>query len=177
MATLYAVFEAVVLEKPLIERVLTVTGSAVARPRNLKARFGTGIHELLEECGGLASDLGKLVVGGPMRGVTVDSLAVPLTKRTSGIVAFAAADVRAGAELPCIRCGNCIEACPWDLVPTRLAKLIDMGEAAQPPQRRVVPLHGVRMLRLCVPLPDPPRRDPAGGQARAAARRHRTPHA
>ena len=130
VATLYAIYEAVVLEKPLIERVLTVTGSAVARPRNLKARFGTGIHELLDECGGLASDLGKLVVGGPMRGVTVDSPEVPLTKRTSGIVAFAAADVRKGAELPCIRCGNCIEACPWDLVPTRLAKLIDMGAAA-----------------------------------------------
>ena len=63
-----------------------------------------------------------------MRGLTVDSLAMPVTKRTSGIVAFAAADVRPAAEMPCIRCGNCIEACPWDLVPTRLVKLIDMGE-------------------------------------------------
>jgi electron transport complex protein RnfC len=130
VATLFAIFEAVLLDKPLIERVLTVTGSAVARPRNLKARFGTAINDLLDECGGLTSPPGKIVLGGPMRGVSVDSLDVPVTKRTSGIVAFATADARPGAELPCIRCGSCIEACPWDLVPTRLVKLIRMGDAA-----------------------------------------------
>jgi electron transport complex protein RnfC len=65
-----------------------------------------------------------------MRGVSVDSLSVPVTKGTSGIVAFGIADARPGAELPCIRCGNCIEACPWDLVPTRLYKLIRMGDPA-----------------------------------------------
>ena len=130
VATLFAVFEAVLLEKPLVERVLTVTGSIVRQPRNLKARFGTDIRDLLEECGGLTSEPGKIVVGGPMRGVSVDSLSVPVTKGTSGIVAFGIADARPGTELPCIRCGNCIEACPWDLVPTRLYKLIRMGDPA-----------------------------------------------
>ena len=130
VATLFAVFEAVLLGKPLIERVLTVTGSAVAQPHNLKARFGTCINDLLDECGGLTSQPGKIVMGGPMRGVSVDSLSVPVTKGTSGIVAFGMANARPGVELPCIRCGNCIEACPWDLVPTRLSKLIRMGDAA-----------------------------------------------
>lgn len=130
LATLFAVFEAVLLGKPLIERVLTVTGSAVARPRNLKARFGTSLSDLLDECGGLASPPGRVVMGGPMRGVSVDSLSLPVTKGTAGIVAFSVADARRGAELPCIRCGNCIEACPWGLVPTRLSKLIRNGDQA-----------------------------------------------
>jgi electron transport complex protein RnfC len=65
-----------------------------------------------------------------MRGVSVDSLDVPVTKGTSGIVAFGGAAARAVSELPCIRCGSCIEACPWDLVPTRLFKLVRIGDAA-----------------------------------------------
>jgi Na+-translocating ferredoxin:NAD+ oxidoreductase subunit C len=130
VATLFAIFEAILLGKPLIERVLTVTGSVVAQPRNLKARIGTSVNDLLEECGGLTSEPGKIVVGGPMRGVSVDSLLVPVLKATSGIVAFGIGDAQLGTELPCIRCGNCIEACPWDLVPTRLTKLIRMGDPA-----------------------------------------------
>ncbi|MGA2640052.1 MAG: electron transport complex subunit RsxC [Spirochaetia bacterium] len=130
VATLNAIFEAVVLNKPLIERVMTVTGSSLSHPQNLKVRFGTGIRELIEECGGLASGAGKIVMGGPMRGVAVDSLDLPVTKGTSGIIAFGGPDSRQHQELPCIRCGNCIEACPWDLVPTRLFKLIRIGDAA-----------------------------------------------
>ena len=130
VATLYAVFEAVVLDKPLFERVLTITGSAVRHPRNLKVRFGTSIGDLLEECGGLGSEAAKIVMGGPMRGVSIDSLDLPVTKGTSGIIAFGGPAALQKTELPCIRCGSCIEACPWDLVPTRLSKLVRVGEAA-----------------------------------------------
>jgi electron transport complex protein RnfC len=130
VATLHAIFEAVVLDKPLIERVLTVTGSLVARPLNLKVRFGTPIRDLLEECGGLAPGPAKIVMGGPMRGVSVGSLDMPVTKGTSGVIAFGGAAALPVTELPCIRCGSCIEACPWGLVPTRLFKLIRMGDAA-----------------------------------------------
>ncbi len=127
VATLYAVFEAVVQDAPLVERVLTVTGKPVATPRNLKVRIGTPVSELLDECGGLTAEPGRIVMGGPMRGVAVESLETPVTKGTSGVVVFPRE--RARTEWPCIRCGLCIEACPWDLVPSRLHKLIRMGQA------------------------------------------------
>ncbi|MGA2974873.1 MAG: RnfABCDGE type electron transport complex subunit C [Spirochaetia bacterium] len=130
VATLYAIYEAVALNKPFIDRVLTVTGASVARPRNLKVRMGTRIGDLFEECGGLLSDPGKIVVGGPMRGIAVDSLDTPVTKGTSAVVAFTRADARPRREWPCVRCGTCIEVCPWGLVPTRLYKLIHMGDVA-----------------------------------------------
>jgi electron transport complex protein RnfC len=130
VATLHAIWEAVVLGSPLIERVLTVTGTPVVRPRNLKVRIGTRIGDLFEECGGLRETPRKIVVGGPMRGVAVDSLDTPVTKATSGVVAFGAADARTRIEWPCIRCGACIEACPWDLVPSRLHKLVLQGNLA-----------------------------------------------
>jgi electron transport complex protein RnfC len=128
IATLYAVFEAVVMDKPLIERVITVTGSPVAHPRNLKVRFGTSVKDVLEDCGGLDAHADRIVMGGPMRGVSIDSLDLPVSKLTSGIIAFGGPGARHGTELPCIHCGNCIEACPWDLVPTRLMKLVRIGQ-------------------------------------------------
>ena len=127
VATLYAVYEAVVLDKPLIERIVTITGSVVTRSRDLKVRIGTPVADLFEECGGLSAAPGKVVLGGPMRGVASDSLDVPVTKGVGGIVAFSIAEARALRELPCIRCGKCAEACPWGLVPTRLYKLVDSG--------------------------------------------------
>ncbi len=130
VATLHAIFEAVVFDKPLIERVLTVTGSSLPHPQILKARFGTALHELLEECGGLSAPERKVVMGGPMRGISVGTLDLPVTKGTAGLVAFSGPAARPRPELPCIRCGSCIDACPWDLVPTRLFKLVRMGETA-----------------------------------------------
>jgi len=131
VATLYAMFEAVVLGRPLIDRVLTVTGTTVARPHNLKARLGTRVGDLLEECGMDPARTAKVVLGGPMRGVTVDSLDLPVTKATLGIVAFSRDEAKAPRETACIRCGSCIEVCPWDLNPTRLYKLIRMGDDSQ----------------------------------------------
>ena len=128
--TLYAVYEAVVFDKPLMERVLTVAGTPVAGPRNLKVRLGTPIGELFEECGGLSFDPGKIVVGGPMRGVPVDSPGVPVTKGTTGVVAFTRREARERREWPCINCGSCVDACPWGLVPARLYKLIRQGSVA-----------------------------------------------
>lgn len=128
VATLFAVYEAVVMSKPLIERVLTVTGRPVAAPRNLKARLGTPVGDLFDDCGGLTTEPGKIVLGGPMRGVAIASLDVPVTKGTAGVTAFAGAEAKPRKEWPCIRCGICVEVCPWDLVPTRLYKLIQQGD-------------------------------------------------
>ena len=131
VATLFAVYEAVVMDAPLIERVLTVTGAPVAAPRNLKVRLGTPVRDLFDDCGGLSARPGKIVVGGPMRGVAIASLDIPVTKGTAGVTAFAGAEARTPKEWPCIHCGVCVEVCPWDLVPTRLHKLIQQGEIEQ----------------------------------------------
>jgi Na+-translocating ferredoxin:NAD+ oxidoreductase subunit C len=130
VATLNAIYEAVVMDRPLIDRVLTVTGDAVAAPKNLKVRIGTRIGDLFDDCGGFVVEPGRIVMGGPMRGVAVASLDMPVTKGTLGVVAFSRAEAHARTQWPCIRCGACIEACPWDLVPTRLFKLIQRGDSA-----------------------------------------------
>ncbi|HEY9595365.1 MAG TPA: RnfABCDGE type electron transport complex subunit C [Spirochaetia bacterium] len=130
VGTLNAIYDAVVGDQPLIERVLTVAGTPVSEPRNLKVRIGTRIGDLFEECGGLTEPVGKVVVGGPMRGVAVASLDVPVTKGTTGVIAFTEREAHAPTEWPCVRCGNCVEVCPWGLIPTRLFKLIEKGDFA-----------------------------------------------
>lgn len=128
VATIYAVYEAVVLGRPMIERVVTVSGSSVREPRCLKVRVGTPVGELFDECGGLTEAPAKVVLGGPMRGLALSSVDFPVTKGVSGVMTFDRSDARVGPELPCIHCGACVDACPWGLVPTRLHKLIERGD-------------------------------------------------
>ena len=126
--TVFAIYEAVVLHKPLIERIVTVTGPVLARPGNFKVRLGTPVGALIEECGGFTEPPGKLVAGGPMMGFALADLDQPVTKGTSGILALSRRQTRAFAETPCIGCGRCIVACPFGLSPTVLYKWIDHGE-------------------------------------------------
>ena len=130
VGTLNAIYDAVVGDQPLTDRVLTVAGSPIAEPRNLKVRIGTRIGDLFEECGGLTEPVGKVVVGGPMRGIAVASLDMPVTKGTTGVIAFTEREARRHTEWPCVRCGACVEVCPWGLIPTRLFKLIEKGDFA-----------------------------------------------
>ncbi len=122
--TLAAIFDAVVYHKPLIERIVTVAGGAVKTPANVKARVGTRISELIEECGGFSELPYKVVSGGPMMGFTVYDLDTPITKGTSGILALTAAEVNDARQTACIQCGRCVRACPMGLEPTILYKLI-----------------------------------------------------
>jgi electron transport complex protein RnfC len=125
VGTVFAVYEAVAFEKPLIERFVTVTGSVVKEPGNFKVRIGTKISHLIEECGGFTEIPGKVIVGGPMMGFPLCSLDSPVTKGVSGVIALSKKEAKIGEETGCIQCGSCIKACPFGLNPTRLYKLVE----------------------------------------------------
>ncbi|MFP3958885.1 MAG: electron transport complex subunit RsxC [Spirochaetaceae bacterium] len=128
--TLNAVYEAVALDKPLMERVVTVTGGAVRNPGNLKARIGTTFGDLIDECGGFSEIPKKVVAGGPMTGFAVFDLDTPLIKGTSGVLALTPREVNEAPRTPCINCGRCVAACPMGLQPTTLFKYIDHEQYA-----------------------------------------------
>jgi electron transport complex protein RnfC len=123
--SVFAIYEAVVFDKPLIERCLTVTGSAIRNPANLKVRFGTPVGELIEDCGGFKIEPGKLVAGGPMMGFAFYDLDTPVTKGTSGILALGKNESSFGRETNCLSCGKCIASCAFGLSPTDLYKMIE----------------------------------------------------
>ena len=127
-ATLYAMYEAVVYDKPLIERVLTVSGGAVRNPANLKVRIGTSMAELFEEAGGFREVPQKVVAGGPMTGQAVYDLDTPVGKGSSGVLALTPGEVNNAPQTPCINCGRCVRSCPVGLTPTLLYKLIEHEE-------------------------------------------------
>lgn len=123
VATCFAVYEAVQKNKPLIERVVTVTGDNMANPCNLRVRFGTPLNMLLEKAGGLPAEDYKIIAGGPMMGRAFSNLDSPTSKRTSGLLVMPESRARRGAEENCIRCGKCVEACPMGLEPYLLSTL------------------------------------------------------
>jgi electron transport complex protein RnfC len=117
VGTAFAVYEAVQKSKPLIERIVTVTGKSVSKPSNLLVRIGTPVSKLIEAAGGLPDDTGKVVSGGPMMGKALNDLEAPVTKGTSGVLIFADKEAHRKAYDACIRCGKCITACPMGLEP------------------------------------------------------------
>lgn len=108
---------------PLIERVITVSGSGVAYPANLIVPIGTPLREVLRFCGGLRETTKSVIMGGPMMGQPISSLDIPIIKGTSGILAFTEQELAMTHELPCIRCGRCLAACPHFLNPSRFGRL------------------------------------------------------
>ena len=125
VGTLVSVCEAIRDDKPVIERVVTVAGGAVAQPGNIRARVGSSIRDLIEECGGLAEEPEKFVSGGPLMGFTFIDLDSPVTKGTSGILALTKKEVKSFAPTACLSCGRCVEACPMGLVPTTIFKNVE----------------------------------------------------
>ena len=123
VGTAYAVYEAVQKNKPLIERVVTVTGKSVFRPGNFLVRLGTPVTALIEAAGGMPDDTGKVVNGGPMMGKALALTDVPVTKGTSGIILFPDEVSRRAEVLPCIRCGKCSSACAMGLEPWLISAL------------------------------------------------------
>ena len=121
-STAVAVYEAVQKNKPLIERVVTVTGAAVPSPKNLLTRFGTPVEAVIAKCGGLAEGDVKVINGGPMMGRALSNIAMPVMKGCSGITIMVGSATVRGVESACIKCAKCVEACPMGLEPYLLSK-------------------------------------------------------
>jgi electron transport complex protein RnfC len=125
VATASAVAQAVVEGKPLVERIVTVTGNGIRKPRNLLVRIGTPISELVEQSGGYTDKVVRLVLGGPMMGYALNSDSNPIIKAANCILALTELDIRQPQmEMPCIRCGECARVCPVVLLPQQLDWLI-----------------------------------------------------
>ena len=128
VGTAFAIYEAVMKNKPLVDRIITVTGKSVKNPSNLLARLGTPFQLLIDECGGLPEDTGKIIGGGPMMGKALLSLEVPMTKGSSGLLLMNEKEARRSEPQPCIRCAKCVGACPMGLEPFLLSKVSAMEE-------------------------------------------------
>ncbi|MCW8801638.1 MAG: electron transport complex subunit RsxC [Desulfobacter sp.] len=123
VGTAFAVYEAIQKNKPLFERVVTITGKDVSNPSNFKVRIGTPTSELIEAAGGLPDDTGKIISGGPMMGRAIASLDVPVTKGTSGILLMKDEESKRKEVITCIRCSRCVSVCPMGLEPYLLMTL------------------------------------------------------
>ena len=121
VGTAVAVYEAVRFQKPLVERVITVSGKIVKQPKNIKARIGTLFSDLLEFCGGTKEEIGKVISGGPMMGFAIPSLETPMAKGSSGLLLFDKKEAKSFDENVCVRCGRCVDVCPMNLVPSLIA--------------------------------------------------------
>lgn len=127
-ATAFAVHQALRLGRPLVERLVTVSGGAIKRPRNLRVPLGTPIQHLIDHCGGFSVEPTRLISGGPMMGNPLPSTRVPIVKGSNGVLALTAQEVNAREPAPCIRCASCVTACPCGLLPLDMASHARAGD-------------------------------------------------
>ena len=127
-ATAFAVHQALRLGRPLLDRLVTVSGGAITRPRNLRVPLGTPVQHLIDHCGGFREEPARLVSGGPMMGQPLPSTKVPIVKGSNGVLALTAAETRTGPRSPCIRCASCVDACPCGLLPLSMAAHARVGD-------------------------------------------------
>ena len=128
VGTVYAVYEAVQKNKPLFERIVTVTGKSLKNPSNFLTRMGTPMSQLIDAAGGLPEDTGKVIGGGPMMGKALMNIEVPICKGSSGVLIMNDKEARRSAPQPCIRCAKCVSVCPMGLEPYLLATCSAHGD-------------------------------------------------
>ena len=135
VATVFAIQESLFRGKALTHRTVTVTGGAVARPRNLWVPIGTPLRCLLEEAGGLREKADLILTGGPMMGTPQPDLEVPVIKSTNGLLCLTGQERRpADQESVCIRCGKCVSACPMHLAPVFISQAVRQNELRKLPK-------------------------------------------
>lgn len=127
-ATAAAVHDALRYGRPLISRIVTVSGGAIHAPKNLDVLVGTPVQELLDFCGGFVTEPARLISGGPMMGQPLPSTRVPIVKGSNGILALTAREAEDRIVMPCIRCASCVRVCPCGLVPLEMASFIRAGD-------------------------------------------------
>ena len=125
VATVYAIYEALYLGKPLYERVVTVSGECLSSPANLLVRIGTTVMDLLLECGPLKKEAKRIVFGGPMMGLAQYSLDTPVIKTTAGVIFLSQDEIKPAEDAFCLRCGRCVEHCPLGLMPCMIALAVE----------------------------------------------------
>lgn len=128
VGTIFAIYEAVQYNKPLTDRVVTVTGKMVKEPNNFWVKIGTPVKDMIEAVGGLPENTQKVINGGPMMGKALKSLDVPITKGTSGILLLPNSESQRGKEQNCIKCARCITVCPMGLEPFLLMDLVHFNQ-------------------------------------------------
>ena len=138
VGTAFAVYEAVQKHKPLVERIVTITGKSLAKPSNLRVRIGTPISQLIDMCGGLPQDTEKVISGGPMMGKAVVSTDMATTKGCSGVLIIRDLESRRKEMQPCIRCAKCVSACPMGLAPNVLMSASSFQNRERVEEERVM---------------------------------------
>jgi electron transport complex protein RnfC len=134
VGTASAIYEAVALNKPLYEKIVTISGSGIQRPANLMVRIGTRLSDIAAFLGGTRPELAKVVVGGPMMGFAIPNLDVPVTKTTSGVLFLAEGEIDTHTHGHCIRCGWCQDVCPMGLSPYDIGIYVEAGRAEETAQ-------------------------------------------
>ena len=130
VATINAIYTAVVEGKPVMDRIFTLTGDAVMEPRNFRIPIGMSCAEILEAGGGLVKPAAKMISGGPMMGFALFETNIPTTKTSGALLCLTVDEVSLYETTACINCGRCVEACPENLIPSRLSKFSDHGAKA-----------------------------------------------
>lgn len=128
VGTAFAAYEAVYFNRPLVSRIVTVSGGCITTPRNLEVPIGTLVSEIIDYCGGLNAEPARLLMGGPLMGIVLPATNVPIIKGSNGILALTSREVSLENQRACIRCGRCVNACPCGLLPLDMAANIKAGQ-------------------------------------------------